>query len=340
MLLNYWYVGGTSRELKTTPLERIVCKLPIVFFRPADGSICALQNFCSHRRAPLSDGRVIGDDIECPYHGMRFTGSGKCIFIPSQEDIPGRADVRSFPVREKHGFIWVWPGDPELADPATIPNLPWRDDPQWNSETIYFYNVKGSHILMTDNLLDLGHVAFIHADTIGFDPADLKNDPLQTTTEGDKVINTRVLKNVRPGVVVAKWGNFAGNIDRTSISTWSPPCFTSIYFANGDRNTKLEMQIDHLITPETDKTHNYWVSVSRNFKIDDEDVSRLMHDDNDRVHQQDLKIVEAQQQMIDLVPDYQDMPIRQDKGLIIAHRTLSRLEKEEREGRGAAAGMV
>ena len=340
MLCDFWYVAALAEDVDRGPIERIVCNRPIVVFRGESGSLNALQNFCSHRRAPLSLGRVMGEAIECPYHGMRFAGDGTCTLIPCQSDIPSRANVQSYPVVERHGFVWVWPGDPTLADPATVPEMPWRDDPAWNSDTVYYYHVKGSHILMTDNLLDLGHVAFIHADTIGFAPEGLEEDPLVTEVQGDRIVNTRVFRDVQPSPAVKGWGNFKGTIERESVSTWSPPCFTSIYFANRDATTQLEMRIDHLITPETDTTHNYWVSVCRNFRIDDMELDAQMLEDNDRVHQQDLEIVEAQQRMIDLVPDYQDMPIRQDKPLTIAHRVMARLEKQESDRRQERARAV
>ena len=183
-------------------------------------------------------------------------------------------------------------------------------------------------MLMTENLLDLGHVAFIHADTIGFDPVNLKDDPLVTEVIGDTVVSTRIYHNVKPAPSPARWGNFTGLVDRSSVSKWSPPCFTSIEFITSDENTRLEQRIDHLITPETERTHNYWVSVSRNFKIDDEEFTKQIYKDNDAVHAQDLEIVEAQQRMIDLVPDYRDMPLRQDRSITYAHRILARLEKE------------
>lgn len=337
MLRNFWYVAATTDELGTAPVDRIVCGTPVVLFRREEGGVAAVQNYCSHRRAPLAPGRVVGNAIECPYHGMRFAADGRCVHIPSQSDIPARAHITAFPVIERQGLIWIWPGDPAMADAAKVPDLPWRSDPNWCSYKVHYYHVRGSHMLMTENLLDLGHVAFIHADTIGFDPVELAEDPLEVRVEGDKIISTREFRGVKPGPAVARWGNFTGLIDRRSKATWSPPCFTSIEFSFGDGTTSLDTRIDHLITPETERTHNYWVAISRNFKIDDDEFSQKMRDDNDAVHVQDLAIVEAQQRMIDLVPDYRDMPLRQDRAITIAHRTIARLAREEQ---GAATGTA
>jgi vanillate O-demethylase monooxygenase subunit len=335
MLRNFWYVTATSKELGAIPLQRTICGIPTVLFRDSMGKAAAVQGYCSHRRAPLSMGRIVQDSIECPYHGMRFDRSGRCVHIPSQQEIPEPAHISAFPVVEQQGLVWLWPGEPAAADLAKVPYFPWRTDSAWNAETIYHYHVLGGYLLMTDNLLDLGHVAFIHADTIGFDPGELKNDPLETTVVGDQIVNSRVFHHVAPSPAVASWGKFSGRVERRSISTWSLPCFTSIEFTNRDETTAIEMRIDHLITPETERTHNYWVSVSRNFRIDDHALTIKMHQDNDRVHQQDLAIVEAQQRMIDLVPDCPDMPLRQDRAVTIAHRKIARLELEEVARRSA-----
>ncbi len=72
--------------------------------------------------------------------------------------------------------------------------------------------------------------------------------------------------------------------------------------------------------------------VSRNFRIEDDALTRRIHADNDRVAAQDIDIVEAQQKMIALSPGYADMPIKQDRGLMAAHRILERLWRAEQSG--------
>lgn len=328
ILQNFWYVCAKTTELGPAPLERVICKVPMVFFRKSNGEPAAVRSYCSHRRAPLSLGRVVGDVIECPYHGMQFDETGKCVSIPCQDMIPARADIAAFPVIERYGMVWVWVGDEE-ADPAKLPTLPWREDPAWDPDIIYYYHVRANHMLMTDNLLDLGHVAFIHADTVGFDPAVLKEDPLKTEVEGNIVRNTRIIPDAEPSPNARNWASFAGKVERGSVSTWYPPHYTSILFTTRDSETSVELHIDHFITPETERTHNYWVAMSRNFGIGDSQVREQVFRDNDKVHQQDLQIVEAQQRMIDLAPDCQDMPIRQDRGLVAAHRIMERIHRQQ-----------
>jgi vanillate monooxygenase len=252
--------------------------------------------------------------------------------IPGQETIPAEAHIAAFPAAERWNLVWIWMGARDAADPAAIPARPWRADPAWNAESIHYYQVKAGHLLMTDNLLDLGHVAYIHADTIGFNADVLEKDPLVTEVEGERVRNTRIVENIEPAPAVKGWGGFTGRVDRISISDWTPPCYTAIQFANRARNgeSAVEFRIDHFLTPETERTLHYWVLVSRNFRIDDAALTKRIHADNDKVAAQDIDIVEAQQRMIDLVPARGDMPIRQDKGLVAAHRILDRLAAVER----------
>lgn len=346
-LRHYWYVAARADEVGRTPLGRVVCGEPIVLFRTAAGRPAALRNLCSHRRAPLDKGKLVGDLVQCPYHGLRFDGAGRCVHIPGQETIPDQAHIDSFPAEERWGLVWLWMGPRARADAAAIPAKPWRADPAWNADSTHYYKVAASHLLMTDNLLDLGHVAHIHADTIGFDASVLEKDPLVTEVEGERVRNTRILENVEPAPAIKGWGGFTGKVDRVSISDWQPPCFTSIRFANRGRapgdgasgGGVVEFRIDHLLTPETATTHHYWVLVSRNFRIDDAALTRRIHADNDKVAGQDIDIVEAQQKMIALSPHYRDMPIRQDKGLMAAHRILDRLAAaEQAAGVANAAG--
>src|SRR5215472_7160636 len=120
-LHNCWYVAGWSHDIATGSLvSRTILDEPIVLYRTADGSVVALEGRCCHRLAPLSGGRIEGDDLRCMYHGLKFAPSGKCIEVPGQDLIPSTAVVRSYPVAEQDCWVWVWMDDPGLADPAPI----------------------------------------------------------------------------------------------------------------------------------------------------------------------------------------------------------------------------
>ena len=119
---NAWYVAAASDEIKAAPLGRIICGQRMAVFRGAGGAVSVLEDFCPHRGAPLSLGRVRDDGaIVCGYHGLVMDGDGRCVGMPGQRVRP---TIRVYPAIERYGFVWVWPGDKSLADPAHLHHLP------------------------------------------------------------------------------------------------------------------------------------------------------------------------------------------------------------------------
>src|SRR2546430_527577 len=115
-LKNAWYVASTSKELADRRIVgRKLLNDRIVIFRTQGGQVSAVLDRCIHRHAPLSLGKVVGETIECGYHGARFNADGRCVHIPGQTTIAAKAKVRAYPVIERYGFIWVWMGDAQHA---------------------------------------------------------------------------------------------------------------------------------------------------------------------------------------------------------------------------------
>ena len=148
--MNAWYAAAWDAELKQALLPRAICGKHVVMYRKSDGAIAALEDACWHRLVPLSKGRLEGDTVVCGYHGLKFNAQGRCTFMPSQETINPSACVRAYPVVERHRFIWLWMGDPALADPALVPDMHWNDDPAWagDGKTIH---VNCDYRLVVDN---------------------------------------------------------------------------------------------------------------------------------------------------------------------------------------------
>ena len=111
-------------------------------------------------------GRLDGDELVCRYHGLAFGSNGQCTRMPSQDKLNPSACVRSFPVVERHRFIWVWPGDAALADPSLVPDMHWNDDPEWEGDGQAMF-AECDYRLFVDNLMDLTHESFVHAISIG-----------------------------------------------------------------------------------------------------------------------------------------------------------------------------
>lgn len=336
MLKNYWYVACASSEAGAQPLGRIICGEPVVVFRQDDGAAAILRNVCPHRQAPLSMGAADGKVLRCRYHGMEFDARGRCVHIPSQEVIPPRAHIKSYPCLERYGLIWIWPGDPALADAALLPSLPWREDSAWNSDVVQYFHVNSAHLLMNDNLLDLSHVAFLHADSIGFDARRLEGDPLEVAIEDARVSTRRVFKNTFQAPAHKAWRELKEPIDRTQLAEWRPPCFVNVLARNENDEAQVDLRADHFITPETDGTHHYFIAMARNFRIDDETLTRKLDEGARKVHSEDVEIAEAQQAIKPWTGGTPDMALKADKAVAAAHRILARLEAAEAQARGAA----
>ena len=166
-LRNSWYVAAWNHELiDGRKLARTILERPVVIYRGASGKVVALDDRCCHRAAPLSMGRIEGDDIRCMYHGMKFEPGGKCIQIPGQDMIPPKLGVRSYPVVERYNLIWIWMGDIEKADPNLIVDYPPLADPKWRGLPGYMH-YKANWLLIVDNLSDFAHLAFVHTHTLG-----------------------------------------------------------------------------------------------------------------------------------------------------------------------------
>src|SRR5882762_4674878 len=97
---NCWWVAAPAEDVTRKPICLWLLEQRVVLFRTEGGAIAALEDRCAHRWAPLSEGKVIGDEIACPYHGFRYNTRGACTHIPTQSHVPQRVQVRSYPVRE------------------------------------------------------------------------------------------------------------------------------------------------------------------------------------------------------------------------------------------------
>jgi phenylpropionate dioxygenase-like ring-hydroxylating dioxygenase large terminal subunit len=161
-LKNAWYMAGWSLEVGQGLLRRRLCDNPVVLYRLENGSVAALEDRCPHRFAPLSLGVREGDSIQCAYHGLTFSAQGECIRNPYGPKIPNGASVRSFPTYERYGIVWMWAGQPELANTGTIPNFDAVFEGQEAPPLRGYTEMKANFEYGTDNLMDLSHIEFVH----------------------------------------------------------------------------------------------------------------------------------------------------------------------------------
>ena len=214
LLRNAWYIAAWADELGAEPLARRICNDPVVLFRDGAGKAAALADRCCHRAAPLHLGSVVEAGIQCGYHGLVFDGAGRCVAIPGQRLIPDDARVRAYPLVEKNQLVWMWMGDPALADPAEIVDFPYHDDPAHWPNKHDVYPIKGNYMLMVDNLMDLTHLGYLHAKTVGGNPGAHVEAEMKTTRTPTGLKFTRWMRNSVPPPSYVKAAGFQGRVDR------------------------------------------------------------------------------------------------------------------------------
>src|SRR5262249_37504753 len=138
-------------------------KTSIVVFRGDDGRLRALENRCAHRQLKLSMGQVGGCQLACAYHGWTYDETGRVTHFP--HDLFGRPPlkvrIRTYPVRERYGLIWVFPGDPAMAERRSIPDIPELEgDDRWGHVMLDF-TWPAHHSMILDNFCDQTH-AYLH----------------------------------------------------------------------------------------------------------------------------------------------------------------------------------
>ncbi len=299
---NAWYVAAWEHEIGREPLRRMIMNEPIVFYRQENGKAVALEDRCCHRQAPLSMGRLIGDVIECPYHGLQFDTTGAGVKIPSQDRIPPAARVKAYPIVERYRWIWVWMGDPSIADPALIEDFHWLDDSSWGFGGNYLH-VEADYLLLVENLLDTTHLPFLHPTTLGTDA--FARSEFKVTVDGKHVKVARWLMDQPPAPFHKQLGGLPdGNVDRWQIAHYSPPSFVKLDVgsapvgsgaAQGNRDKGISMWALNGITPETDKTAHYFFAQAYNFKVDQRWMQDLARNLIMKAFLEDMQMLKAQQ---------------------------------------------
>jgi len=178
-----WYVVGIEEDLDPdVPHPIRVLGGRFVLWRDSKGAWHCQRDECPHRLAPLSEGKIVGDSLQCSYHGWRFDGEGKCVHIPQApaSQAPSmcsnrRACASSFPVRSEFGLLWVWPDEEEdrwtasAAQPVALDQPPQdREGKKWHTFLPWYAReFPYSYQTLFDNALDPSHVPWSHHGVIG-----------------------------------------------------------------------------------------------------------------------------------------------------------------------------
>ena len=335
---NAWYIAGWANEVVDKPVARRILDEPVVMFRDRHGKAAALVDRCCHRAAPLSLGQVTDAGLECGYHGLTFDCSGRCVLIPGQEKIPQKAGVRSYPLVEKDEFLWIWMGDSEKADPSLILDYPYHNDyKQWPHKH-GLYHVKCNYMLLVDNLMDLTHIGYIHAKTIGGNPMTHVKAEMETSPTENGLRFLRWMPDSVAPPTYAKAVPFAGLVDRwqefdyvapTSIIQWSGAIDAGNNAKANRDQPGFSLRLFHGLTPETETTTHYFWSTANGYRQDEPEATELLYQEIGKAFMEDKEIVEAQQLRINEMGEGQLVDIIHDRNRIHMRRIVDRMLKEE-----------
>jgi vanillate O-demethylase monooxygenase subunit len=342
---NAWYVACMAHEIDDKPLGRKICGESMVLYRAQGGQATALEDFCPHRGVPLSLGRVIEGKLVCGYHGLEMGCDGKTIAMPGQR-VRGFPPIRAFPAVERHGFVWVWPGDPALADEAGIYRPAWTENSEWAYGGGLFH-VHCDYRLMIDNLMDLTHETYVHSTSIG--QKEIDETPSTTQVDGDTVVTSRFMENIPapPFWRMALRGHHLADdvpVDRWQICRFTPPSHVMIEVGvahagkgghDADPAHKVSSIVVDFMTPETETSHWYFWGMARNFQPHDKALTAAIREGQSKIFSEDLGMLESQQRNLTAHPTRDLLKLNIDSGGVQSRRVIDRLVA--REGAGAVA---
>lgn len=332
---NSWYVAGFPDEASQSPFERMFLDRSIVIYRGESGHVVALDNHCPHRFAPLDQGKVLGDEIQCPYHGLRFNATGDCVTMPIGGTPPPRAKLRAYPIVERHRLLWIWMGSAETADPLLIPDYSDLEGPNFGWFDGYLH-VNGNYQLLVDNLLDLTHAEFLHP-LLKSDGWAERNEQV-ITQDGDTIFVHNLALNDHLIPIMRMMRADLGEIGTTQIDErWDMPSLVrlTVCYTSGDK--QMVQPSGHFLTPETKNSSHYFIRGGQDVAPGDPAVTAGMREGVMHLFRtEDIPMIEAQQRYLKDVDLLSTEPVilRTDGGAIRARRLVAkkiRLENGSRE---------
>jgi phenylpropionate dioxygenase-like ring-hydroxylating dioxygenase large terminal subunit len=197
MIKNQWYAIISSKKIK--PGKFVAVRRfgeNLILFRNNAGKLGCVTDLCAHRGASLSKGCVSDGNIKCPFHGIEYDPTGKCVYIPSEGRSStadfSRFNLKSYETREIGDIVFAWYGDREPDKEPDYFDIIMDSSCSYDEMTDE-WGVHYSRVI--ENQLDVSHLAFVHKTTIGRGNRSLCNGPkvvwlddntLQTSANNEK----------------------------------------------------------------------------------------------------------------------------------------------------------
>ncbi|MCZ0954371.1 MAG: aromatic ring-hydroxylating dioxygenase subunit alpha [Rhodospirillaceae bacterium] len=337
-LENAWYLAAWQDELKNGELfHRTILNEPVVLYRREKGSVAAIGGRCPHRFAPLYEGKLKGDIVECPYHGLQFDSSGACIHNPHGNGfIPKTAKIRSYPVVEKHRAIWIWMGDPDAAHESGVPDYSFMTTTPDTAIITGYLPTAANYELLVDNIMDLSHADYLHAGSLGTGGEIGRTKP-EIRVSGNDVCCSWWLANAPASPALAMClPDPSAPADSWLEVTWSPPGNMKLRVGTTPAGKPREYGIDsnslHIMTPESETATHYFFANTRDFRVDDEAFTNQIREIiTTAFRDEDKPMIEAQQRSMGTTDMWSLNPVilSVDAGPVRVRRMLEKLIEAE-----------
>lgn len=334
---NAWYVAAMYDELQPGELlARTYLGEPLVLFRDAEGNPHALADRCPHRFAPLSKGSLCdgGKAVRCLYHGLEFDGRGTCVHNPHGA-VPKAATVKSHPVTERGGLIWLWMGDPEMADASLIPDYSAVTSAPPDATIRGYMPTACESMLLVDNILDLSHIDFLHLGSLG--SGALSRTKAAVTELSDRSVHIAWLSSddLAPRAFDVHLRTQGQPTDQWTEVTWTAP--STMLLAAGaalqgeSREAGAGTLNLHLATPESVGRTHYWYWTTRNFAVSPEQNLSIGEMVRNIFSTEDKPMLEAQQRSIGSadIQSLKPVLLPTDAGAVRVRRKLDALLEAE-----------
>jgi vanillate O-demethylase monooxygenase subunit len=329
---NQWYVAGWDHEIDRMPMARLICGQPIVLYRKLNREVVALHDACPHRLLPLSMGFKEGDHIRCRYHGLLLNAEGQAIQMPVRSERTHKSIcTKVYPCVERHRFVWIWMGDVEKADPASVPDFWPCSHPDWTFDGGYNH-IKCDYRLVIDNLMDLTHETYVHQGSIGQE--EILDAPIETRAVGDGVTVARWMPHIDAPPFWRHALKQEGPVDRWQICHFLAPSsvIIDVGVAPVAAGATLEAHdqgvrgfVIDALTPESATTSHYFWGMARNFDIDDPGFTARFKKQQGGVFLEDVAVLEAQQRSLEANPGLKLKAFSIDTGGVKARQVIARL---------------
>ncbi len=288
-LRDCWHPVAYADALSAEPLRVTLLGEPVVLWRDSEGEPHALNDVCIHRGTALSLGRVIDDQLMCPYHGWRYGADGRCKAIPQLADptrVPGKARVAAYECQSRYGILWVALGEPRWP----LPEVPELETPeQWQVVPCGPYSWEADASRQVENFTDFGHFPWVHPGLLG-DPSRPVVPGHSVTTDGH-ILRYEIVRPEAP-------------------NSEEFPVFANEQTAAPERRSRYELHLPYTIVlrlgwggergmvyffasqPVGDEACTGYLMIGRNY--DRDEPVGLLQDFEDTIFEQDRRMVESQ----------------------------------------------